>query len=195
MIQIDGPKRLICIKVSDPASMQELLSSTTGQAEYWHKNGVISKVRIEAVGLVLRKVRIANLSPEVSDRNIRMALRQFGEICDIQSATWSNNYRYPVSNFIRITMMNLVQHIRSHLIVVGHRTSISYEGQPTTCFGCNEIGHLYHVCPHRRRTGAVDVRATRKSWAVVATKGAADPMNMIHRSDRGWKWWREQPWR
>jgi len=87
-------------------------------------NGVISKVRIEAVGLGLRKVRIANLPPEVSDRNIRMALRQFGEIRDIQSDTWSNNYRYPVSNGIRRTTMNLEHHIPSHLIVAGHRTSI-----------------------------------------------------------------------
>ena len=38
--------------------------------EYRHTNCVISKVSIEAVGLGLRKVRIANLPPEVSDRNI-----------------------------------------------------------------------------------------------------------------------------
>jgi len=71
-----------------------------------------------------------------------------------------------------------------NLIVAGHRTLISYEGQPTTCFGCNEIGHLYQVCPHRRRTGAVDARATRKSWAEVATTGAADPMDTMEGSDR-----------
>jgi hypothetical protein len=74
MIQIDGPKRHVYIKVSDPARMQELLTTTTGQAEYWHTNGILSKVRIEAVGLGLRKVRIANLPPEVDDTNIRMAL-------------------------------------------------------------------------------------------------------------------------
>jgi hypothetical protein len=168
--------------------MQELLTSTTGQAEYRHTNGVISKVSIEAVGLGLRKVRIANLPPEVSDRNIRMVLRQFGEIRDIQSDTWSSNYRYPVSNGIGITTMNFIQHIPSHLIVARQRTLISYEGQPTTCFGCNEIGHQYQVCPHRRRTGAVDARAARKSWAEVATTGAADPMDTIEMSDRGWKW-------
>jgi hypothetical protein len=136
------------------------------------------------VGLGLRKVRITNLPPEVSDRNIRMSHRQFGEIRDIQSDNWSNNYRYPVSNGIRITTMNLVQHIPSHLIVAGHRTLISYEGQPTTCFGCNEIGRLYQVCPNRRRTGAMDAKATRKSWAEVATTGAAYPMDTINRSDR-----------
>ena len=186
-IQIDGPKLHVYIKVSYPLRTQELLTSTTGQAEYWHTNCVFSKVRIEAVGLGLRKVRIANLPPEVSNRNIRMALRQYGEIRDIQNDTWSNNYRYPVSNGIRITTMNLVQHIPSHPIVARHRTLISYEGQPTTCFGCNEIGHLYQVCPHRRRTGAVDARATRKSWPEVPTTGAADPMDKMERSDWGLK--------
>jgi hypothetical protein len=179
MIQIDGPKRHVYIKVSDPARMQELLTSTTGQAEYQTTNGVISKIRIEAVGLGLRKGRIANPPSEISGRNIRIALRQFREIRDIQSDTWSNNYRYRVSNGIRITTMNLVQHILSHIIAAGHRALISYEGQPTTCFGCNEIGHLYQVCPNRRHTGAVDPRAARKSWAEVATTGAADSIDTI----------------
>jgi hypothetical protein len=31
----------------------------------------------------------------------------------------------------------------------------------------------------------VDARATRKSWAEVATTGAADPVDTIERSDRG----------
>ena len=185
MIQIDGPKRQVYIKVSEPLRMQELLTSTEGQAEYRHTNGVISKVRIEAVGLGLRKIRIANLPPELPERNIRMALRQFGEIREIHNDTWSNKYRYPVSNGIRITSMNLVQHIPSHLMVAGHRTLITYEGQPTTCFGCNEIGHLYQMCPHRKHTGAMDARASRKSWAEVATTGAADPMDTKERSDRG----------
>jgi hypothetical protein len=60
--------------------MQKLLTSTTGYAEYRHKNDVISKVRIEAVGLGLRKARIAYLPPEVAERYIRMALRHFGDI-------------------------------------------------------------------------------------------------------------------
>jgi hypothetical protein len=165
--------------------MQELLTTTTGQAEYRHTNGVLSKVRIEAVGLGLRKVRIANLPPKVDDRNKRMALRQFGEIRDIRSDTWSQNYRYLVSNGIRITPMNLAHHIPSHLMVAGHRTLISYERQPTTCLGCNEIGRIYQVCPHRRRKGAEEAKATRKSWAEVATTGAASHMDTIERSDRG----------
>jgi hypothetical protein len=64
MIQIDSPKRHVYINLSDPSCMQDLLTSTTGHAEYRHTNGVISKVRIEAMGLGFRKVRIAKLPPE-----------------------------------------------------------------------------------------------------------------------------------
>ena len=73
--------------------MQDILTLTTGQAEYRHMNGVISKVRIEAVGLGLRKVRIANLPPEVPDSYVRMALGKFGEIRNIRNDTWTNAYR------------------------------------------------------------------------------------------------------
>ena len=36
MIQIDGPKRHVYIKLSDPSRMQDLLTSTTGHSEYRH---------------------------------------------------------------------------------------------------------------------------------------------------------------
>jgi hypothetical protein len=83
MIQIDSPRRHVYRKFSDPSLMQDNLKSTTGQAEYLHTNGEISKVRIEAVGLGMRKVRIANLPNEVLERTLRMALGKFGEIWGI----------------------------------------------------------------------------------------------------------------
>jgi hypothetical protein len=88
MIEIDGPKRHVYIKLSDPSRIQDLLASTTGHTEYRHTNGVMSKVRIEAMGLELRKVRIANIPPEVSDRYIRVAVENSREIRDIQSDIW-----------------------------------------------------------------------------------------------------------
>jgi hypothetical protein len=64
--------------------MQEVLTPTKGIAEYRHTNGKISKLRIEAMGLGMRRVRIANLPPEVPERTQRMALGKSGEIRDIQ---------------------------------------------------------------------------------------------------------------
>jgi hypothetical protein len=75
-----------------------------------HSNGVISKVRIEAAGLGIRRVRIANLPPpEISDRAIEMGLSRYGEVKEVQEETWSRAYRYPVVNGIRI-VISLTQH-------------------------------------------------------------------------------------
>jgi hypothetical protein len=123
----------------------------------------------------MRKVRIVNLPPEVHEWTLTMALGKFGEIRDIQGEIWSSAYRCPVANGIRIAMLNLVQHIPSHITVAGYMTLISYERQPTTCHGCNEIGHLYQVCPQRRQARAEDMRATRTSWADVAAIGTVQP--------------------
>jgi hypothetical protein len=78
----------------------------------------------------MRRMRIANLPPEVSDRTLRVAMGRYGEVRDIQEENWSRAYRYPVTNGIRIAMLNLVQHIPSHIVVAGHR-------QPTTRYNNN----------------------------------------------------------
>jgi hypothetical protein len=82
--QIDGPKRHVYIKFSDTSRMQEVLMSTKGQAEYRHTNGEISKLRIEAVGLGMRKIKIACLPPEVHETTLRVVLGKYGEVRDIQ---------------------------------------------------------------------------------------------------------------
>jgi hypothetical protein len=67
--------------------------TSSGQVEYLHTNGEISIVRLEMAGLRMRKVRIANLPPEVSDAVIRTALSSYGEVQDVQTETWSRSYR------------------------------------------------------------------------------------------------------
>ena len=76
--------------------MQAILTATQGQEDFRHENGEISKVRIEAVGLGMRRVRVASLPPEVEEKTSKMALGAFGEIHDIQPEIWSNAYRYRV---------------------------------------------------------------------------------------------------
>jgi hypothetical protein len=56
------------------------LMSTNGQGKFRHTNGVISQFRIEAAGLGIRRVRIANLPPEVPDRAVRMGLNRYGDV-------------------------------------------------------------------------------------------------------------------
>jgi hypothetical protein len=48
----------------------------------------------------LRKIRIANLPPEVSDKTLRDIMSKYGYVKDVTEEQWSQKYRYPVSNGI-----------------------------------------------------------------------------------------------
>ena len=116
MVQTDGPRRHVYIKFRDDQRRQQILTSTNGHGEFRHTKGEISKVRIEAAGLGMRSVKIANLPPEVSDKAIRMVLGRYEQVKEVQE-NWSRSYRYPVANGIRIAMVILVQYIPSHIVV------------------------------------------------------------------------------
>ena len=106
--------------------MQEILTATNGHGEFRRTNGEISKVRVEAAGIGMRRVRIANLPPEVPDRIIRMGLGNYWKVKEVQDENWSRAYLYSVANGIRVDVVILAQHIPSHDVIAGYRTLISY---------------------------------------------------------------------
>jgi hypothetical protein len=77
MIQIDGPRRHVYIKFTNTERMQQVLTETKGQMEFRHDNGELSKVSIEPARMGVRRIRIANLPPEVNDRTIRHMLTKY----------------------------------------------------------------------------------------------------------------------
>ena len=137
-------------KFINEARLQAVLRTTQGQLDYIHETGELSVLYIERGGVGERRPKVANLPPEVQDRKLRDAISQYGDVRTIIEKLWSRGYRYPVSNGIRIVEMDLKKHIPSNMSIVGNRVLISYEGQPVTCYGCNEPGHQYHECPNRR---------------------------------------------
>jgi len=96
-------------------------------------------VKIEMAGMGTRRVRLANLPPETPDEAVSFAFSQYGEINEMQRTVWSNAYRYKVFSGVRIVVITLTKHIPSHVMIAGPRVLVSYEGQPTTCYGCGEI--------------------------------------------------------
>jgi len=125
MVQIDGLRRHVYVKFREPQRMQAILTTTQGQEDFRHENGEISKVRIEAVGLGMRRVRVASLPPEVEDKTLKMVMGAYGEIRDIQPETWSNAYRYRAYSGVRVVSMSFTKHIPSHVVVAGYRALIS----------------------------------------------------------------------
>ena len=107
MIQIDGPGRRVFIKLNTSEQAQLIIQTTKGQLEFRHENGELSKVQLDLAGMGIRRIRIANLLPEVPDRIILETLSTYGEVTEISEETLSKAYKYPAPNGIRIAVTRL----------------------------------------------------------------------------------------
>jgi hypothetical protein len=145
MIQTDGTRRQVFIKFTDLPFVQDILNATNGETVYKHGKGEISRVQLMIAGMGIRRIRLANLPPELSNTTIRNALYQYGDVESIQDETWAKHYRYTVSKGVRIVTMTLKKHMPPHITVAGQRALTSYDGQPQTCYGCGDTEHMYHV--------------------------------------------------
>jgi hypothetical protein len=117
----------------------------------------------------VRRIRLANLPPEVSDRMIRGALSPYGEVAAIHEDSWSSTYRYPVLNGVRIAVTKLKKHLPSYMIIA--TTRVKYEGQPPTCYGCSEQGHQFQECPGHKQSEIRREGRQHPLWAEVVIQG------------------------
>jgi len=66
MIQIDGIKRQVYTKMVDNDCVLAVLRDTGSQTEYTYPSGELSIVNLALAGVGTKRIRIANLPPEVS---------------------------------------------------------------------------------------------------------------------------------
>ena len=111
MIKIDGIKRQVYLKMTDIEGAQDIIQGTGGHAEYKHANCEISTVRINMAGMCTRRIRIANLPPEVGEDTLRASLAQSGKILSVKEETWARIYRCAVASGIQQVEMTLTKHI------------------------------------------------------------------------------------
>ena len=143
--------------------MLSVINGTGGRGAYKYQTGEISPVEIAIAGMGYKKIRFANLPPEVLDDILRAALAPFGQVLDIQNEMWVT-----VENGVRQVNMMLTQHVPSHLVIAGQRVLISYDGQPTSCYGCGDTEHLYPICSCRQRRAPLSSPTTPVTFATVA---------------------------
>jgi hypothetical protein len=97
-VQIDGLKGHMFINFQDDERMKDVLHSTGEQVECPRTNSEISNVQINTPGMGMRRVRIASLPLEASDRVLLTVLFRCGKVNDIQAETWSRLYRYALAS-------------------------------------------------------------------------------------------------
>jgi hypothetical protein len=117
MIQVDGIRRQVFIRLVNNDCVQTLLRDTSGEAKYKHHSGEVSTVGIAVAGLGMKQLRVANLPSEVSDTAFMTSLAPFGKVLTIQQEMWTKMYRCPVANGICQVTIMLTKHIPSHLTV------------------------------------------------------------------------------
>jgi hypothetical protein len=93
MIQIVGIKRQVYVKLTDKEYMLSIINGTRGHGEYKHHTGEIFPVQIAVAGMIYKKIRVANLTPEILDDTVRAAFVPFGQVLNIQNEMWASTYR------------------------------------------------------------------------------------------------------
>ena len=106
-----------------------------------------------------------------------VTLSKYGAVQEIQNEVWSRRYRYQVPTGVCIVSMALKTHVPSKTIVAGHRVMVAYEGQPLTCFKCNESGHYHQEFPRRRNVAEPRLKTGATSWAEIV---AQEERNVPH---------------
>ena len=66
-IQIDGTRRQVYIKFKEFKSVQDILDATKGETIYKYVTGEITPVRLMIAGMGTRRIRLANLPPELTN--------------------------------------------------------------------------------------------------------------------------------
>jgi hypothetical protein len=170
MVQIDGIKRHVHIKLLTEQMARKIIQDTNERMAYKHPDGLMTTVLTELAEMGIKSIRMANLPPEVPENKIQATMAPYGKIISLRNEVWARTYRYAVPNGIRQINMSLQHHILSHLVIAGHRV-LSYERQPQTCYGCEVNEHMYQNCPKRRNREQKGPTRLISTYATVATGG------------------------
>jgi hypothetical protein len=101
MIQIDGIRWQVYIKMADDEKVLAVLQQWGGQTEFKFSTGQVAPFTLVMVGLLTKRIRVTNLRPEVSHDALGASLSPYGKLSDIQIEKWSKGYRYAVEKGFR----------------------------------------------------------------------------------------------
>jgi hypothetical protein len=150
LIQLDGIKRSVYIKLKDQAAVDNLLRATNGKVQCKHSNGEVSYVQLDSAGMGRKRIRVAYLPYDTPDEVLTTALIPYGRVWEVNHESWSGDYVYHVPSGVRYVTMTLIKHVPSTLFIVNERVLLTHEGQLATCYVCSQIGHISSECPSRR---------------------------------------------
>lgn len=141
---------VVYLKLISDTVCDKILNATRRGLKFRHSDGHIGDVTIEHAGLCT--IRVFELPFEVPEEEVISALRPYGKVISHVAEKWAQFTTYPVFNGVRQIRIELNKHVPSYLTIGGCRAIIIYDGQPKTCSGCGQEGHVRSTCMQRRIT-------------------------------------------
>ena len=154
MIQIDGTRRQVFIKLIEIESVQALFQGTDGLAEYKHTNGEVSTVRIDMAGMGSRKMLIANLYHLRWPKTLWGQPLHHTENYIIKGGIMVTNVSIRCSKWYPTTWND--SHETHHLPYDNHRT-------PSTNIICGSTPHLLRLRCNWTRVPGMSEEAWKRS--------------------------------
>lgn len=141
---------VVYLKLINDTVCDKILNATRRGLKFRHSDGHIGDVTIEHAGLCT--IRVFELPFEVPEEEVISALRPYGKVISHVLEKWAQFTTYTVFNGVRQIRIELNKHVPSYLTIGGCRAIIIYDGQPRTCSGCGQEGHVRSMCMQRRIT-------------------------------------------
>lgn len=102
------------------------------------------------------EVRIHDLRPRVTNRQVAQRMLEYGEVLSIRDETWKDFFP-GVPNGIRVLRMKLRKPIPSYVTVDSEMSLVTYKGQAATCKHCQRNVHYTQSCSEYAKSLSVSV--------------------------------------
>lgn len=141
---------VVYIKMTSEEVCADVVRQHAQGHKFKHSDGHIGDVMVDHAGFGLRTIRVFELPFEVPQDVVVEAFRPYGKVVGHLAEKWQTFTTYQVLNGVRQIKIELSKHVPSYLMIGGVRAIIMYDGQPRTCSGCGQEGHVRSDCLRRR---------------------------------------------
>lgn len=181
----NAEERTVFIKYKSEEGMREALSRNEEKQTFHYSNGTQVDVCMSVAGNI-QYIRVFDLPPEVSDRDLAGELSKYGKIKRCLREKYPPEYQLDLFTGVRGIYMEVEKEVPPVLYFHNRRGRIFYSGNKKKCFTCGQEGHHKKACGKKKvkTTGAgVEKKEAGKSTFAAILSGTSSSDNVDKQAD------------